>query len=594
MIEQSKSFCADFETNNHVEDCRVWAWAVSEIGDSDNFEYGKDIDSFMSWCENNYKNVTCYFHNLKFDGSFIVAWLEQNHFNHVEDKKERTDNSYTTLITDKGQWFEIIVWFKIKGHKTNKVVFRDSLKILNFSVEYIAKKFNLPIRKLELDYQTDREVGHELTPHEVDYIRNDVTVMSMALNIMFEQGHTKMTIASDAMSDFKENHCPKFKRLFPEIDLERDKTIRDSYKGGFTYVNPTNQGKLCGSGVVLDVNSMYPSILHTCEGLPCGLPEWFEGEYEYDINYPEYVQIITCIFKIKKGKIPSVQVKSHYYSFNQTEYLTSSGGQLVTLTMTRPDLELFKEQYHLSEVKYDGGFKFKRCTGVFTDYVEKWMAEKNKAKKEDNGAMYQISKLFLNSLYGKFGTNPIHCRKVPCTIDGMIYYRTLQATEDKPIYVALASYVTAYGRKYIIETSQAIRDWSIKNKGFDAYCYSDTDSIHAILSEEDVEQMANDGMIEISDYKLGAFKVESKFVQGKWLRQKCYLEQEEDGTMNSTIAGLPKKLGKLVNFDNFDTFNTADFTDADILDICGVEGRKLRYKHTPTGVCLVPTEFKIN
>ena len=37
----SKCFTADFETITCLEDeSYVWAWAISEIGDSENFKYG--------------------------------------------------------------------------------------------------------------------------------------------------------------------------------------------------------------------------------------------------------------------------------------------------------------------------------------------------------------------------------------------------------------------------------------------------------------------------------------------------------------------------------------------------------------------------
>ena len=42
--------------------------------------------------------------------------------------------------------------------------------------------------------------------------------------------------------------------------------------------------------------------------------------------------------------------------------------------------------------------------------------------------------------------------------------------------------------------------------------------------------------MDIDDYKLGAYKVESTFVKGKFIRQKCYVEVDKDGKVNSTIA----------------------------------------------------------
>ena len=96
-------------------------------------------------------------------------------------------------------------------------------------------------------------------------------------------------------------------------------------------------------------------------------------------------------------------------------------------------------------------------------------------------------------------------------------------------------------------------------------------------------------IIDIDDYKLGWWKPESEFVKGKWLRAKCYIEQDADGTINSTIAGLPKALSHLINFDNFKIgFTTADFTEEQI----GREGKK-SFTYCKGGVVLTPTDFTI-
>lgn len=44
------------------------------------------------------------------------------------------------------------------------------------------------------------------------------------------------------------------------------KILEVGYRGGFTYCNPKYKEKIVGKGVVLDVNSLYPSILYGCNG----------------------------------------------------------------------------------------------------------------------------------------------------------------------------------------------------------------------------------------------------------------------------------------------------------------------------------------
>lgn len=581
-----RKFTCDFETTTDPDDCRVWAYALCEIGNPDNFIYGNSIYDLVEWCYNQKDNIRLYHHNLKFDGEFWVNYLLEAGFTYVEDKKDAESLSFSTLITDIGQWYSIEIWFEVEGKKRKKLTIYDSLKLLNFSVEEIAKAFDLPIRKLELDYTTKREEDHELTQHEIDYIRNDVEIMARALDLFFKENKPKMTIASSAMASYKETNS-NFRSDFPELPIEVDADIRMSYKGGFTYLNPIYKNKLYERrGVTLDFNSLYPSILYNAE-LPFGIPEPFDGKYEEDPIYPLYTQMITCRFKIKPGKIPSIQIK-HSFGFMPTEYLESSDGEIVTLVLTKPDLELFLEQYDTEDLEYISGWKFKSAHGLFKTYIDYWTNKKIQAKKDGNHPLYLTSKLYLNSLYGKFGSNPKGCKQKPILTDDGVEYIFLPEEIRKPGYVALAAFTTAYGRKMTIEKSQAIRDWSLKKKGFDAYIYSDTDSIHAFLDDEDLEELKD--LIDIDDYRLGAIKKESVFIAGKWLRQKCYVEQLEDGTMNVTVAGLPKKLSHVINFDNFKPgFTTADLTDEEI----GPNGRKLTYKHVKGGVILVDTDFTI-
>ena len=540
----------------------------------------------MEWCANEKENYQIYFHNLKFDGQFILDWLFKNGFQYIEDKKERDEYTFTTLITDVGAWYKIEIWFYRKNKNSfNKVTICDSLKILNMSVDAIAKGFDLPIRKLEIDYKEKREIGHILTKQEVEYIKNDVVIIAQALNKMFELDLDKLTIASDALASFKDM-TKNFNRYFPKLKPEVDELIRNSYKGGFTYVSDKYAGKEVGEGVVFDVNSLYPSRMKF-EYLPIGQPEEFVGKYFPDRNFPLFVQFFDCKFELKPDKIPSIQIK-HSLSFMQNEYLKSSNGEIVSLALTSPDLELFFEQYEVSEITYRGGFKFQQRKGIFDNYIDYWTNSKIEAKKNGNRALYQISKLMLNSLYGKFGTGLRGKKKIPFLVNGKVEFRDSEEEEKAGVYLPVATFITAYARKYTIETSQKIRDFSTSECGKDAYLYSDTDSIHANFSTDDVEKLKT--IINIDDFELGAWKLESKFKRAKFIRQKCYIEEDYDGIINVTIAGLPKKLGHLINFDNFKIgFSTEDFSDEEI----GKAGRKLTYKKVDGGVVLVDTDFTL-
>ena len=82
------------------------------------------------------------------------------------------------------------------------------------------------------------------------------------------------------------------------------------------------------------------------EKLPFGDPIFFEGQYQEDNLYPLYVQELSCIFELKDGMIPTLQIKNNL-SFLPNEYVKSSNGDIVTLVLTNVDLDLFLEHYKI-------------------------------------------------------------------------------------------------------------------------------------------------------------------------------------------------------------------------------------------------------
>lgn len=550
-------FMCDFETNTgNIDHTRVWAWASVDIDDPDNtFRYGDDISTFMKWLQDiSVMKETIYFHNLKFDGDFIVNHLLKNGWQHIQRANNARKKTFTTLISGSGAWYCMTVYFT--RNRYIKII--DSLKVIPLKVEQIPKAFGLAEAKGSIDYQLYREKGYELTADEISYISGDVTIVAKALAYMFGQGLTKMTQGSNALNDYKVMFLDYFKYFFPNIK-EADQDIRRSYRGGFTYCNPRFQGQDVGSGIVLDVNSLYPSRMKY-EILPYGMPHWFDGEYEADEAWPLYVQHMRCSFFLKDDMIPTIQIKnSMYYSNN--EYLREATD--ADLWLTNVDLELFQEHYRLADVEYLGGYKFRGGKGFFDEYIDKWMDVKIEASKSGNKGMRTIAKLMLNSLYGKFGTNPHVTNKLPeLRDDGSCLYRVNREPDRDPVYIPVATFITAYARAYTIRAAQRV---------YDRFLYADTDSLH-LLGDE-----IPDGLY-VDDNELGAWKHESSFHRAKFIRQKCYIEEEETG-LKVTCAGMPDYLHKDVTWDNFQLGATF--------------AGKLVPKRIDGGTILVETDFTI-
>lgn len=549
-----KYYTADFETTTDKDDLRVWAWGTCDIDNPNKFECGTDIESFIKWCyKHNGSNI--YFHNLKFDGEFILSYLLLNGYKY---SKEKEDKTFNTTISSTGQFYKIEIVFKRYNTRLCKVSIYDSLKKLPFSVKKIAEDFDLPIKKGEIDYQAKREIGHVLTDEELDYLRNDVEIMARALSMQFKEGLKRMTIGADSLATFK-RMLPKghFETLFPVLPIEIDSDIRRAYRGGFTYCNKIYQGKDVGRGLVYDVNSMYPGVMYY-EDMPCGVPIPFKGEYEKDEMYPLYIQKIKIDFEIKKDHIPVVQVKKSYF-YNDTEYLERSSGDVV-LWVTNIDLEVIKEQYDILYIEYLGGWKFKKINGIFRDYIDKFMA----IKKTTKGARRLLAKLLLNNLYGKFATNPDVTGKIPyLDEDEIVRYKLDEPEIKEPVYTALGAFITSYARAKTQRTAQAL---------YHRFCYADTDSIHII--GEDIPTN-----IDVDDVELGKWALESTFERARFIRAKTYVEEYSDGTLNVKCAGMPQALKDLVTYDNF-------------LTGLQLEGKLLPKKYKG-GVILESSEFTI-
>jgi hypothetical protein len=394
MVKKRKNYSCDFETTTELDDCRVWAYGWMEIGNKSNYKIGNNLDDFMKWMEKAQANI--YFHNLKFDGSFIVNYLLKNGF--TWDKDASKEKTFNTIVSHMGVWYMIdICWGYTKDNKKKHTRIYDSLKKLPFKVKQIARSFNLEIRKGDIDYRAKRPVGHEITDDEYAYIKNDIEIVADALKAQFDQGLTAMTSGSDSLEGFKSIISKKaFEKLFPILDMKADKDIRFAYRGGFTWVNDRFKGKSIGEGMVFDVNSLYPSQMYD-RLLPFGMPVPFQGKYETNEDYPLHIQHVKCEFELKEGYIPTIQIKDPDWKhiFARNEYLKSSEGYSVDLYLTNIDLELITEHYNIYNLEYIDGCMFRGRKDIFKKFIDKWMYVKTHSK----GAIKQLAKLMLNSLY---------------------------------------------------------------------------------------------------------------------------------------------------------------------------------------------------
>lgn len=581
----SLQFVADFETNTTPEllqENPVWLWAYCEISDSPTPVYGCGLDSFFNVIDS-MNNADIYFHNLKFDGEFIVYWL-LNHGYTYDATPKAPAGTFATLINDMGAWYcvEVLLF------NGARVRFKDSLKRIPLKVEQIPRAYGLEECKGVIDYEKPRKAGYKPTDEELDYISHDVSIVARALFMQDAAGMTKITVGSNAFSFFKRIFVNEylgiktdrvkeinkgFQEVFPSPSDYEDKFCRAAYLGGWTYANDKYKGlPIEKPGRVYDVNSLYPSVMRF-NAFPYGrpvrhgfgeVPEIYKNE-----NYVYFQRVIFCA-RLKRGCFPILKIKdSTRYLWNR--YITDTGisprtgercNKYVTATFTNVDLEMLLKLYDVKIIAYDEHIVYRAKKGFFNTYIDYWTEQKINAAKDGNKGLRTIAKLYLNNLYGKFGTNPARASKTPYIgDDGAIRYKVCEDS-SQPVYIPVAAFCTAYARR--VTVLAAIKAGS-------RFLYADTDSLH-IIGDYDLD-------IPVDDYKLGYWKLENHFTRAKYLGAKCYAEYI-NGKWVLTVAGMPLECKQNMDVER-------DFR------IGYVAAGKLVPRHYPGGLILEPTTFEI-
>ena len=578
----------DFETTVYKgqTSTEVWASASVELY-SDDVKIFHSIDEQFDYFLSLNCNIIAYYHNLKFDGSFWLSYLlvdlgyEQAYRKigeselAVEWKEEKwmSNKSFKYSISDKGMWYSIII--KVNNHF---IEIRDSLKLLPFSVKRIGESFGTKHKKLDMEYTGFRYAGCEITSDEKKYIANDVLVVKEALEIMFNEGHNKLTIGSCCLDEYKNicNHSTSiildYKEMFPDMyDVYIDETvykyntagdyIRKSYRGGWCYLVKGKENQIKTNGTTADVNSLYPSMMSSESGnrYPVGVPHFWSGNHipEEALRSDKYYFVrVKTRFYIKKDKLPFIQIKSSFL-YNGTEALESSDvydkktgkyythyigedGQLtdtrVEMVLTMTDYILLQEQYNLVDFEILDGCWFYTQLGIFDEYMEKY----KKQKMESKGALRELAKLFLNNLYGKMASSKDSSFKLAYVKeDKTIGFLPVAESNKKAGYIPVGSAITSYARNFTIRAAQA--NYHGKDKA--GFIYADTDSIHCDLPPEEIVG------IKVHDKNFCCWKLESCWDKAIFTRQKTYIEHVvaenlepiEKPYNNIKCAGMPKR-----------------------------------------------------
>lgn len=321
------------------------------------------------------------------------------------------------------------------------------------------------------------------------------------------------TIGSAALRIFKDNIDYNYSFTFPHgiYDIQCPKSfpymknigqmIRNSYSGGWCYLNPEYTDKEIDNGVVFDENSLYPYCMVNFDypvGKPTSIWEGEEPEMVKTLRKNRYCfYVIRATFEVKPGKFPFIKVKNDFrYKQNETPTKVDNG---IVLVLNETDMELFKECYKINSIEHIGGCAFQKRSGeeLFGKYIRKFYD----IKQNSDGVVKHTAKMLLNNLGGKFGSGMDSTHYV---FDGE-RLRAKYEWNRRGSYIPVASAMTAYARKMTMTAA-------IENK--DRFIYSDTDSLH--LDGTEIPES-----LKIGNY-LGEWKIEDTFTNGFYTGQKVY------------------------------------------------------------------------
>lgn len=285
-----------------------------------------------------------------------------------------------------------VIFLDEKKREVRKVTFTDSSALLPFGLKNLCESFKVEHPKLDWDHSQTTGVTKEL----VNYLEMDcrglyeVIEKFYAWPLITESGRA-VTMASQALKVYRTFLRTPIHSLVTEVD----EFVRKSYFGGRTeifkplFIGDGNEELYC-----YDVNSLYPYVMKENE-YPVSFERW-TGVYEPDeIGF--YEATVEVPLDMKIPPLPTVQEVSG------THKLIFPVGTFSGLFSTA---ELNYAKSVGVKIKRTGkGAIFKNGGKIFTAYIDTLYSMRMEAKKNNDGVTDLLTKLLMNSTYGRFGLN---------------------------------------------------------------------------------------------------------------------------------------------------------------------------------------------
>jgi len=456
---------------------------------------------------------------------YIFSHNEHFDFNAVEGFKYLAQNGYELkkFVIDSNRF--ILHWKN--GRK--KIVVLDTFNYVHSSVEEIGHSIGL--EKLSINFETASK--EELLKYN---IRDVEIIEKFVINLLKfvhnnNLGNFGVTTPHLAFNSFRHRFMKT--KIYITSNQDVEKLEMDSYHGGRTeafFVGEVKESPI----YVLDVNSLYPSVM--------------KGN-----KYP--VRLVTHGYKLSREALKKLLEKylviaKVHIKTDKPLYPKKNGKLIFPIgkfwtTLATPELKIALERGDILGIK---DYAVYESAEIFTFYVDFFYSLRKQAKEKRDKVMDLMSKLFLNSLYGKFGqrTSRYSVEGELPNKEGVEFGKMIDEQGNVNSYIvingkmfkvekedlsfdsfpAISSHVTSYARVKLLEYIQIA--------GWENVYYVDTDSL--FVNQKGLENLK----AFIDNKELGKLKLEKQFEHLTIRGAKDYKSEKDE-----KIKGVPYKALRL-------------------------------------------------
>ena len=417
------------------------------------------------------------------------------------------------FITHRFEVFEplMIISGRIAKFKIGLCEFRDSYNILPIALAVWEKeKFDYSILE-----ESERHKPGNWKKIQ-DYLKSDCVNLYDAVTAFARDYGTGLTLAGSAMKQWQKIADVKA----PKTNEHFYNTIAPYYYGG--RVECFEAGLIKEPFKVIDINSAYPFAMKHWH--PYGEIQNVSNNLPNSRPYIE--RSFIRLSGISGGALP-YRGKDGSLSFpcdNVIREYCVSGWEFLAAIETKSltEWDILEVTTFQDSIRFD-------------DYIDHFY--KMKAEAEKGSPDYIFAKLFLNSLYGKFGANPekyqehmvVHPRHIDAaSADGYgfcaelgkfaIVAKDLDIEKQRYYHVGVAASITGFVRAYMHRAMKQCK----------GVIYCDTDSIVC----------RDTGGLRLDPSELGAWDVESVASFGGFAGKKLYAILSDNGEWKTASKGV--------------------------------------------------------